>query len=58
MCRKYVDQSTSRSQNLTYASGNSFILRTDYKTYLGSGGAGRQSVRIRSKKTYSTHVAV
>ncbi|TEB31665.1 endo-beta-glucanase [Coprinellus micaceus] len=49
---KYVDQSTSRSQNLTYASGSSFILRTDYKTYLGSGGAGRQS------KSYSTHVAV
>lgn len=55
---KYVDQGTSRSQNLTYSSGNTFVLRTDYKTYLGSGGSGRQSVRIQTKKSYTTHVAV
>ncbi|KAJ3534323.1 hypothetical protein NMY22_g6974 [Coprinellus aureogranulatus] len=55
---KYVDQNTSRNQNLTYASSNSFVLRTDFKTTLGSGGSGRPSVRIRSKKTYTTHVAV
>ncbi|KAF5341821.1 hypothetical protein D9611_001175 [Ephemerocybe angulata] len=55
---KYVDQATSRSQNLTYASGDSFILRADFKTYLGNGGPGRQSVRILTKRTYTTHVAV
>ncbi|KAF6756895.1 glycoside hydrolase family 16 protein [Ephemerocybe angulata] len=55
---KYVDQGTSRSQNLTYASGDTFILRTDFKTYLNNGGPGRQSVRIMSKRTYTTHVAV
>ncbi|TFK39334.1 putative laminarinase [Crucibulum laeve] len=54
----YVDQNTARSQNLTFASDSSFILRTDFKTVLNPSGAGRNSVRIRSKKTYSTHVAV
>jgi len=54
----YVDANTAKSQNLTYASSNTFVLRADYKTKLGSGGAGRNSVRIRSKKTYTTHTAV
>jgi len=54
----YVDQATSRSQNLTYASSNSFVLRTDSTTVLNSWGPGRNSVRIRSKKTYTTHVSV
>ncbi|KAF9003020.1 concanavalin A-like lectin/glucanase domain-containing protein [Cyathus striatus] len=34
------------------------FLRTDFKTVLNPSGAGRNSVRIRSKKTYTTHVAV
>ncbi|KAF9035192.1 endo-1,3(4)-beta-glucanase [Panaeolus papilionaceus] len=54
----YVDQNTSRNQNLTYASGNTFILRADYRNTLNPSGPGRNSVRIRSKKTYTTHVAV
>jgi len=54
----YVDQLTSVKQNLTYASFDSFILRTDYKTVLNTTGPGRNSVRIRSKNTYTTHVAV
>lgn len=54
----YVDEATALKQNLTYASGDSFVIRTDYKTVLDPDGPGRNSVRIRSKKTYTTHVAV
>ncbi|RDB18969.1 putative glycosidase C21B10.07 [Hypsizygus marmoreus] len=54
----YVDQATAQSQNLTFASADSFVLRTDFKTRLNPGGPGRNSVRIRSKKVYTTHVAV
>ncbi|KAG9076025.1 hypothetical protein FRC06_009755, partial [Ceratobasidium sp. 370] len=54
----YVNQATAQSLNLTYASGNTFIMRADYKTKLSSSGPGRNSVRIQSKKQYSTHVEV
>lgn len=54
----YVNQATAQSQNLTFASSDSFILRADYKTVLNPSGAGRNSVRIRSNKVYTTHVAV
>lgn len=56
--RNYVNQATAQSQNLTFASSDSFILRADYKTVLNPSGAGRNSVRIRSNKVYTTHVAV
>ncbi|TFK24816.1 glycoside hydrolase family 16 protein [Coprinopsis marcescibilis] len=54
----YVDQNTSRNRNLTFSSSNSFILRTDYTTVLSANGPGRGSVRIKSKKLYTTHVAI
>ncbi|TFK71165.1 hypothetical protein BDN72DRAFT_937192 [Pluteus cervinus] len=54
----YVDQATAQAQNLTYASYDSFVLRADSKTVLDPNGPGRNSVRIRSKKVYTTHVAV
>ncbi|KAF8970935.1 glycoside hydrolase family 16 protein [Flammula alnicola] len=54
----YVDQSTSQSQNLTFASSDTFILRTDFTTVLNPNGAGRNSVRIKSTKTYTSHVAI
>lgn len=54
----YVDKPTSIHQNLTYATSDTFILRTDFKTVLDPNGPGRNSVRIRSKKTYTSHVAV
>ena len=56
--RNYVDQATSIKQNLTYASQDTFILRTDFQSVLNPNGTGRDSVRIRSKKTFSTHVAM
>ncbi|KAJ2929630.1 hypothetical protein H1R20_g7464, partial [Candolleomyces eurysporus] len=55
---QYVDQQTARKLNLTYASRNSFVLRADDRTVLNPLGPGRASVRIRTKKTYTTHVAV
>ncbi|KAJ8520274.1 hypothetical protein ONZ45_g2850 [Pleurotus djamor] len=54
----YVDANTARSKNLTFASGDTFILRADHTTVLNPNGAGRDSVRIRSNKLYTTHVAV
>lgn len=54
----YVDQSDSQSQNLTFASSDSFVLRTDFKTVLSADDPGRNSVRIKSQKTYTTHAVV
>ncbi|KAJ7111332.1 glycoside hydrolase family 16 protein [Mycena epipterygia] len=53
-----VDQATAMSANLTFASSNKFVLRADDTTVLDPNGAGRKSVRLSSKNTYSTHVAV
>ncbi|KAG8691173.1 hypothetical protein FRC11_006148 [Ceratobasidium sp. 423] len=54
----YVDQNTAINQNLTYANGNTFILRADYKTTLSASGPGRNSVRIQSRKQWRTHVEI
>ena len=54
----YVDQATALADNLTFASGDTFIMRADSTTTLDPSGPGRNSVRIRSVKTYTTHVAV
>ena len=54
----YVDAQTAKDKNLTYASADSFVLRMDSTTVLDPAGAGRDSVRIRSKNTYPTHVLV
>jgi hypothetical protein len=55
----YVDQATAIAQNLTYAHGNTLILRADHTTVIpASSTAKRNSVRIKSVKTYRTHVAV
>ncbi|KAJ7776304.1 glycoside hydrolase family 16 protein [Mycena metata] len=55
----YVDETTARRLNLVSATENTFILRADSTTVLNDSAAlGRNSVRIRSNKAYSTHVAV
>ncbi|KAF7367056.1 Glycoside hydrolase family 16 protein [Mycena sanguinolenta] len=55
----YVNKTTAMSQNLTFASANTFILRGDWKTVINdSSTTGRNSVRIRSNNAYTTHVAV
>ncbi|EIN04087.1 glycoside hydrolase family 16 protein [Punctularia strigosozonata HHB-11173 SS5] len=54
----YVDETTARAQNLTFASSDTFILRADDKTVLSASGPGRNSVRLLSNNAYTTHVAV
>lgn len=54
----YVDQSTAQSKNLSFASGNTFIMRADDTTVLSASGPGRNSVRIQSNQQWSTHVLV
>ncbi|KAB5592242.1 Endo-1,3(4)-beta-glucanase [Ceratobasidium theobromae] len=54
----YVTQATALKLNLTYASSDSLILRADSKTVLSPSGPGRNSVRIVSKKQWSTHVEI
>lgn len=54
----YVNAQTAASLNLTYASSNTFILRSDFTTKLSSSGPGRNSVRIQSNKQWTTAVMV
>lgn len=54
----YVDQHTALENNLTFASWDTFVIRADDKTVLAPTDPGRMSVRIRSLKTYTTHVTV
>ncbi|KAI0759554.1 laminarinase [Trametes elegans] len=54
----YVDQGTALAQNLTYASGDHFVIRADHTTTLSASGPGRNSVRLQSNKQYRTHVTV
>lgn len=56
--RNYVDQSTAVADNLTYASGDTLVMRCDDTTTLSSSGAGRNSVRLKSNAQYTTHVVV
>ncbi|KAG1725581.1 glycoside hydrolase family 16 protein [Suillus paluster] len=52
----YVDQATAQMLNLTYATGDTFIMRADDTTVLTPSGPGRNSVRIRSNSQYTQHV--
>ncbi|KAJ7669535.1 laminarinase [Mycena polygramma] len=54
----YVSASTAASQNLTFASSKSFVLRADFKTKLSASGPGRNSVRLQSNKQYMTAVTI
>jgi len=54
----YVSQADALAQNLTFASGNTFIMRADHTTTLDPSGPGRNSVRIMSNTQYSTHVVI
>ena len=56
--RNYVDQATALAQNLTYASGDTLILRADDTTVLSASDPGRNSVRLQSNNVYSNHVTV
>ncbi|KAF9233225.1 glycoside hydrolase family 16 protein [Melanogaster broomeanus] len=54
----YVDEETAVMLGLTFAIGDTFIMRADDTTVLSPSGPGRNSVRIRSNNVYTTHVAV
>ncbi|KAF9221541.1 glycoside hydrolase family 16 protein [Gyrodon lividus] len=54
----YVDKQTAQQLNLSYATGDTFVLRADYTTYLKSSDPGRKSVRIVSNNKYTTFTAV
>ncbi|KAG9312761.1 glycoside hydrolase family 16 protein [Chiua virens] len=54
----YVNETTAKSLNLTYAAFDTFIMRADDTTVLSPTGPGRNSVRIRTNNQYTTHVAV
>ncbi|KIO24745.1 glycoside hydrolase family 16 protein, partial [Tulasnella calospora MUT 4182] len=55
----YTDQAFAVSQNLTFTSTNTLIMRADYTTVLKSTDAwGRNAVRIQSKKSYGTSVTI
>ena len=56
--RNYVTQDVALSNNLTYAHGDTFIIRADSTHYLNSNGPGRNTVRLMSYEQYSNHVAV
>ena len=50
----YVDAATASDMNLTHATDSSFILRADSFNVVGEGERGRKSVRLFSKKTYTS----
>lgn len=54
----YLDQATALADNLTFTSSDTLILAADSTTTLSASGPGRNSVRIRSDKAYTTHVVV
>ncbi|KAJ7807591.1 hypothetical protein B0H14DRAFT_2609494 [Mycena olivaceomarginata] len=54
----YANAQTAASQNLTFASTNSFIVRADSKTVLNLNRPGRNSVRLQSNKQFTTAVTI
>ncbi|SJK98518.1 uncharacterized protein ARMOST_01786 [Armillaria ostoyae] len=54
----YVNAATAASQNLTYASDGTFILRADFTTVLDATGPGRNSVRLQSNKQYGSNTVM
>ncbi|KAG8957680.1 hypothetical protein FRC00_003644 [Tulasnella sp. 408] len=54
----YTDQAFAIAQNLTFVSKDTIVMRADSWTTLDPSGPGRNSVRIQSKKQYTTNVVV
>lgn len=53
-----MDQATAEAKNLTFASGDTFIVRVDDTEVLNPSGPGRSSARIMSNEMFDTHVTV
>lgn len=54
----YVNQSTALQEGLVSFTPDSFKMGADHTTVLDPNGPGRDSVRIKSKNVYSTHVSI
>jgi len=54
----YVDAGTAARENLTFSSGEHFIVRADFHKTLSPSGPGRDSVRLQSNNQYTTSVIV
>ncbi|KAK0203601.1 glycoside hydrolase family 16 protein [Desarmillaria ectypa] len=54
----YVNAAAAVSQNLTYTSDDTFILRADFTTVLDAAGAERNSVRLQSNKQYGSNTVI
>lgn len=58
MTSNYVSQVDALAQNLTFSSGDHFVIGADHTTVLSASDPGRNSVRLMSNKQYTTHVSV
>ena len=56
--RNYVNKSEAISKDLVQVNGNNFTLRADDQNVPGPTARGRDSVRITSQKSYTTHVSM
>ncbi|CAE6457258.1 putative glycosidase C21B10,07 OS=Schizosaccharomyces pombe (strain 972 / ATCC 24843) GN=SPBC21B10.07 PE=3 SV=1 [Rhizoctonia solani AG-1 IB] len=54
----YVDMQTAMAKNLTEVKNGNLILRADSTTVLDPNGPGRDSIRMQSKKQWTTGVSV
>ncbi|KAH7920553.1 glycoside hydrolase family 16 protein [Leucogyrophana mollusca] len=54
----YVTEATAQADGLVSVTSNSVTLRADSTTTLSASGPGRNSFRIQSSATYTTHVAI
>ncbi|KAG9078616.1 hypothetical protein FS749_009334 [Ceratobasidium sp. UAMH 11750] len=54
----YVDMKTAIAHNLTRATYGNFIMRADSTNVLDPSGPGRESIRLQSKKQWTTAVSV
>jgi len=54
----YVDKPTALANDLVQVSGTNFTLRADDQAVPSASARGRDSVRITSQKSYTTHVSI
>lgn len=58
LCSNYVNSTTAKNNDLVQVCGTNFTMRADDQAVPAASARGRDSVRITSQKSYSTHVAV
>jgi hypothetical protein len=58
LCRDYVDLCTAVTNNLTFATDDTFIMRADDKNVVSSNERGRKTVRMKSTQTFTHHLVM